>query len=493
MPHPTPPRALPARRRRGALPLLAAVALAAAACGDEPPPLSSAQEAQLAPFMNAAPPAGMVETDVDFDGKVRLLGYVVSPRQAVYNPGARVTVLLYWRCDQRVENGYDLLTHLVSETGELIQNIDDHGPLRKMEGFEGQPLAPSRWKPGKTYLDQLTFIVPGEPSPTLVVAAGIAKGDQRLPIRGAGGDKENRTSMIRLRTGMKNARAIMKRLSVPRLAPDAAIAIDGVLDEPAWASAAHTSAFVDVGTGRENRAIPAQGRARALWDDAFFYVAFEVADRNVTGGWPVGAKDPHLWEKDTVEIMIDPDGDGDNKDYYEIQINPQNLVFDSQFDDYNAPRGGPDGPFGHEEWSAGLTSAIKIDGTIDDDKDKDRGYTVEAKIPWASFSKAKRAPPAPGDTWRMNFYAMQNNGGSGWSPLFGEGNFHRARRFGFVRFVAAPGNAAPDTSASAGPSASAPPGAPPSAPAPASAKAPPAPSTKAPPAGPPVRAGDPDR
>ncbi len=36
--------------------------------------------------------------------------------------------------------------------------------------------------------------------------------------------------------------------------------------------------------------------------------------------------------------MIDPDGDGDNRDYYEIQLGPQNLVFDSQFDGYNQPR-----------------------------------------------------------------------------------------------------------------------------------------------------------
>lgn len=48
--------------------------------------------------------------------------------------------------------------------------------------------------------------------------------------------------------------------------------------------------------------------------------------------------------------MIDPDGDGDNRDYYEIQINPQNLVFDSRSDSYNRPRPTPDGPFGHQDW-----------------------------------------------------------------------------------------------------------------------------------------------
>ena len=489
---PLDPPPLAGRALRLARPLLAAAAaLAATACSDRSPPLSQSQEAQLAAYMNVRPPRGMVPADVDFDGKVRLVGYVVSPRQAAYTPGSRVTVLLVWRCDQQVDHGWELFTHLVSESGALIQNIDDRGPLRKMEGYEGQPLPPSRWQPGKLYLDELKFVVPGDPSPTLVVAAGIAKGKTRLRILGAGGDAESRTSIIRLRTGARSGSQHIKDLAVRKLAPDAAIVIDGRLDEPAWEAAPKTGPFVDVTTGRLNPALPTQGAARLLWDDAFLYVGFDVVDRKVNGGWPAGARDPHLWEKDAVELMIDPDGDGDNKDYYEIQINPQNLVFDSQFDDYNAPRGGPDGPFGHEEWSADLTSAVQIKGTIDDDGDKDEGYAVEAKIPWVSLSKAKRAPPAPGDAWRMNFYAMQNNGGSGWSPLYGEGNFHRSRRFGRVRFLAADDPAGASSSASAGPpsSASAGPSAtPPKAPSPKTPAAPPPASGK-----PGIWAGPPDR
>ncbi|XYH97480.1 carbohydrate-binding family 9-like protein [Sorangium sp. So ce1128] len=296
--------------------------------------------------------------------------------------------------------------------------------------------------------------------------------------------------------GQTRQPSAVKELAVRRLAPGAAIAIDGRLDEPAWQAAARTGPFVNVGTGREDRSLPTQGEARLLWDEAFLYVGFDVSDGTITGGFPQGARDPHLWERDTVEVMIDPDGDGDNKDYYEIQISPQNLVFDSQFDDYNAPRGGASGPFGHEEWSAGLASAVELRGTIDDDSDEDRGYVVEAKIPWSSFAKARSAPPSPGDVWRMNFYAMQNNGGAAWSPILGEGNFHRARRFGRVRFVGPGGEtggagaaardagataardagatAARDAGATAAPSASAPgatsaagakPGAPPSAPA----------------------------
>ena len=114
--------------------------------------------------------------------------------------------------------------------------------------------------------------------------------------------------------------------------------------------------------------------------------------KDIVGGFKKTDHDPHLWTKDTVEMMVDPDGDGDNKDYYEIQINPQNLVFDSQFDDYNQPKVEPDGPFGHQDWSANLKSAVTLDGTVDKSDDEDRGYTVEAFIPWKSFSKAKKLP-----------------------------------------------------------------------------------------------------
>jgi hypothetical protein len=190
------------------------------------------------------------------------------------------------------------------------------------------------------------------------------------------------------------------------------------------------------------------------------YLLIEVKDPDVVGyftdkgaqpkDWTATGQ-PMTWTKDTAEIMLDPDGDGDNKDYYEIQINPANKVFKSQFDGYNSPKTEPQGPFGHEDWDPKMKTAVRVLGTIDKQGDKDEGYVVEAQIPWAAFEKgAKNRPPKPGDSWRMNFYAMENNGGVGWSPILGQGNFHKSSRFGRVTWSTKESLAAAAAAADAG-------------------------------------------
>ena len=226
-------------------------------------------------------------------------------------------------------------------------------------------------------------------------------------------------------------------LEVRRLLQGTRITIDGKLDEPAWQQAAATGEFVNVGNGAAVADPNLGGNALLSWNERYLFIGVTIRDTDIRGDFATDARDPHLWTESAAEIMIDPDGDGDNLDYYEIQVGPQNLVFDSQFDNYNQPRVLPDGPFGHQDWTAGAKTAVSVRGTLNQSKDRDEGYTVEAQIPWSSFSKAKTVPPRPGEQWRMNFYAMRNNGGLAWSPILGKGNFHKASRFGRVTWLGA--------------------------------------------------------
>jgi hypothetical protein len=382
----------------------------------------------------AAPPGDMsLKLELELGGAVELLGAKLTPTIGL-KPGSRVELVLYWRKKAAVPRGFALFTHLLDEAGESILNLDATGPLRKLRN--GEPVyPPSAWDEGKVYVDQVSFWVPATVrTETVTIVCGLFRGHERLPLT-AGAQKGERIKVatFAIKRPLPASAFATPTIWVPMRRPASPIVIDGKLDDASWTRATTTGSLVNVSTGEPAGASELSASVRLVYDEQALYVGFEVFDDDLRGGFDPALPDPYLWTKDAVEVMIDPDGDGDNLDYYEIQVGPQNLVFDSAFDAYNLPRE-PDGPYGHQEWSANLQSAVQLQGTLDDAREDD-GYVVEMAIPWASLSKAKRTPPNPEDTWRMNFYAMQNNGGVAWSPILGQGNFHKASRFGRVRFA----------------------------------------------------------
>lgn len=376
--------------------------------------------------------------NVNFDDKLTLLGAQIEPGVDV-EPGGRVKVTMYWRADKALDDvDWKLFTHVLDGSGERLMNIDNVGPLRHVRRNR-QSWAPGNWLAGKVYVDTQTFTMPRKLKGSKVqLVTGIWKGRQRLPLKSGPSITDNRALVATFNTGVAaKPEDGVPKVQAARVKDGLRLRLDGKLSEYAWDDATPLQ-FVNVATGKPLNETGLHGTAKLLWDESALYLGVFVKDQDVVGGFDKGAKDPQLWTKDTVELMIDPDGDGDNKDYYEIQVNPQNLVFDSYFEDYNKPRTEPNGPFGHQEWSSKLESAVTVRGTLDNSKDKDEGYVVEIKIPWTSFDKAKKVPPEPGTKWRMNVYAMENNNGVAWSPILGEGNFHKASRFGQVEFVTQP-------------------------------------------------------
>ncbi len=213
-----------------------------------------------------------------------------------------------------------------------------------------------------------------------------------------------------------------------------AIRIDGRLDEAAWRTAGETGAFVGPGDGRPVRGSDVNATARVAWDDANLYLGVVVDERSPASPFGRGDVDPHLWEQaSAVEVMLQPGDPGDNRDYYELQVDVNGAVWDTHFDDYNRPitmaAGGQQ--FGHQEWVANVQRAATID----------RGaghYTIELAWPWASITGARvTVPPRAGDTWRMNLYSFRDGqrDSMAWSPIMGQGNFHRATRWGRIVFA----------------------------------------------------------
>jgi hypothetical protein len=215
------------------------------------------------------------------------------------------------------------------------------------------------------------------------------------------------------------ARLLARRVTGP-------FTLDGKLDEEDWKAAQPSGAFVNTMSGAAG---PFEAGVRVAYDADKLYLGYEVKDELLKSEHD--KLDDHLWEQDTIEVMLDPDGDGLN--YFEIQVSPAGVVFDTRYDSRRKPQ-----PFGHVDWNSGTSAKVTLDGKLNDDQ-ADQGYSVELAIPWSAFAAGDKpaAPPGEGATWRMNFFVM-NLGASGqravaWSPPR-VADFHVPQRFGRVVF-----------------------------------------------------------
>ena len=221
------------------------------------------------------------------------------------------------------------------------------------------------------------------------------------------------------------------------------LSLNGRLDDPAWKAAPWTPHFVDIeGAAKPNPRF--RTRAKMLWDDECFYIGAELEEPHV---WATLTEhDSVIFQDNDFEVFIDPDGD--NHQYYEIEINALNTEWDLRL--VKPYRDG--GPALNEWEIPGFRSAVHIDGTLNDPSDRDRGWTVEMAFPWkvlAEFAN-RPSPPREGDHWRANFSRVEwhvttENGryvkvphqpedNWVWSPQ-GVIDMHRPERWGYVQFT----------------------------------------------------------
>jgi hypothetical protein len=223
-------------------------------------------------------------------------------------------------------------------------------------------------------------------------------------------------------------------VTIPKAAtaPSPQIVADGRLDDAAWQNAAVLGPLADCGDGRAVSRSPVAAFARMTWDARGLWLGFIVDDDQPTSPFSRDDVDPHVWGASSgIELMLQPGDPGDNRDYYELQIDVHGAVFDSHFEDYNSPITGStpkDRVFGHQDWSSHVERAVTTG----------KGwYAIEAMLPWSAIAGARvDVPPKPGDVWRANLYSFRDGQRQAlcWSPLRGQGNFHRASRFGRIQF-----------------------------------------------------------
>jgi hypothetical protein len=208
------------------------------------------------------------------------------------------------------------------------------------------------------------------------------------------------------------------------------IEINGDLEKPVWQRAPKSPRFVDMVTGEPGLF---DTRSAVLWDDQNLYIAFWVEEPFVQAH--LTERDSLIFNENDIEVFIDG-GDA----YYEFEINALGTVYEvffiwqdaykkgSKFDvpefdliDQKALSfGGNEDRMADSFWHGrhprktrwafinwdfpGMQSAVRVQGTINDNTDIDKGWTVELAFPWQgmkSLANGRSLPPKEGDTWRL--------------------------------------------------------------------------------------------
>ena len=365
-------------------------------------------------ILNKEPDKLSGKINADFDGKVTLIGY--SLKNAEVLPGDNVEITWYWKCNKAPGPGWRLFTHMLDGSGNSKINRDGIGAIRK--NFQ-----PEHWSAGMIIEDRQNIKVPKSwKFPVVELRVGLWNNDDRMKIKTGPRDTENRIKGPRISViEKKEARkdAVIPYASKKPL-------IDGSFEsEPAWRDALVLDRFYHTlkGTTAEKKTV-----VRLMWDEINLYVAMTAEDEYLQSKYT--KHDDELWHEDAFEIFIDPKGN--KKHYFELQISPKAVMFDSYLPAYRK---------NHNEWSSETKSAVAVDGTVNDSQGGDTGWSAELAIPFASMKEGGGVSPVAGDTWNMNFFRIDVTQTkprySAWSPPL-RGDFHALDKFRAVEFAPAP-------------------------------------------------------
>jgi len=207
------------------------------------------------------------------------------------------------------------------------------------------------------------------------------------------------------------------------------IKIDGILNENVWQKVPVTCSFKTF----DNKTAPYKFTtyARLLWDQQYLYICFFCQDNDI---WATMKKrDAPLYEEEVIEVYID--ADNDKLTYTEIEINPLGAIFDAIIlnDGIQTIKNVT------LNWTClDMKLGIKIKGTIENRKDKDKYWTVEIAIPFSSLPDIKSYPPEEGEVFGINMIRYERTKEKfwhlTWAPCYTEGWPHIPNKFGRVIF-----------------------------------------------------------
>ena len=400
---------------------------------------------------SSAPTSPRFTVGANFGDKVRLLGVDVGP--AIPQPGGKITVDFHWEVMEEIgdEGDWMIFVHVEGpvQGGGIGRVIADHYAVEDGPGGAGL-YPPVEWRKGEFIRDTKTIDLVDPrgrklgPGPVKIYvglfdmeAYRNNQEDRRLELENAGDlthDGNNRVEAATFQVGTGTA-AQTPAFKAPEMQVRQAVSpitIDGKLEEPAWRAAVTTAAFAR--PDGKPLAPEMRTQVKTLWDDEAIYFAFLVRDNAPKTRFTT--RDEELWHEDVVEVYLDPDADG--KNYVELQVSPNNIVFDALF----TSRRTPDWKEARAWNLAGLTTAV-VKGNLPG-RVPTKGWVVEVRIPWAGLAQAKGQKPALNGRWRANFFRKDHPGDfahlASWSSVSDDNraDFHNLDRGGFLVFVETP-------------------------------------------------------
>ncbi|MBX3182903.1 MAG: hypothetical protein KIT72_18080 [Polyangiaceae bacterium] len=152
-----------------------------------------AENAAMDAFQVSQVPPSATSTYFDFESKVQLIGYEVNEVEA--RPGGRVRITWYWRASAPPVGDWKLFTHVITQHGRQIAQVDAAGPLRGAGSV-------SSWRRGAIYKDEQEFTLPPDAEPPFItLGVGVWTDVFRLNVTSGLQDHMNRALVVRIPTG----------------------------------------------------------------------------------------------------------------------------------------------------------------------------------------------------------------------------------------------------------------------------------------------------
>lgn len=213
------------------------------------------------------------------------------------------------------------------------------------------------------------------------------------------------------------------------------IVIDGKLEEEAWQRTESRSLDyfyrVEKPSDRQNTVF------RMLWDEENLYVFFACEDLYITARETKRDGKPYL--DDCAEIFLIPAPDSLYMHYgFEVNLYKASNDFIYLNNIYQGQRGSV------YSYDPDFEVAVSVDGTINDNSDLDKGWSMEMAIPLTLFKGMdKFSPVQTGNHWAFLAIRQERNDATGnrrtTSTIFPiydiSKNVHQPNRFGLMEFV----------------------------------------------------------